>query len=181
MTNCKLTYMCNTRQSALISLCQLIETMLAGSTSVRTGIVGIGFRAASMLKRSGLIFRGITDGKNFIGGDEWFSTMWSFKNCALTKDLLHRVQGNLVFSWMWRIWSPRLPILVKSLLQKLHWNDCGVSSLWSKFSFRSLGTPFCSAGLTIVLILKKGKNILLKVSFGTILMQYLGVYMISQV
>lgn len=98
MTNCKLTYMCNTRQSALISLCQLIETMLAGSTSVRTGIVGIGFRAASMLKRSGLIFRGITDGKNFIGGDEWFSTMWSFKNCALTKDLLHRVQGNLVFS-----------------------------------------------------------------------------------
>ena len=98
MTNCKLTYLCNTRQSALISLCQLLETMLAGSTSVRTGIVGIGFRAASMLKRSGLIFRGITDGRNLIGDDEWLSTMWSFRSCALAKDLLHRAQGNLGFS-----------------------------------------------------------------------------------
>ena len=82
----------------IATVCQLLETMLAGSTSVRTGIVGIGFSAASMLKRSGLIFRGITDGINFTGEDEWLSTMWSFKNCALANDLLHRAQGNFGFS-----------------------------------------------------------------------------------
>ena len=41
--------------------------MLAGSTSVRTGILGIGFKLASMLNGSGLIDCGITDEILFIG------------------------------------------------------------------------------------------------------------------
>ena len=72
--------------------------------------------------------------------------------------------GNLAFSKY--VCSPRLPELVKPLLQKLHWNEFGVSSMNTTFLFRCLGTQFFSEGLTVVLILKKE----IEVSFSKVTM-----------
>ena len=129
--------------------------MLAGSTSVRTGILGIGFKLASMLNASGLIDWGIAGKIFLIGRERWSTLTCFFRKLSLVNDFWHNVHENLGFSWMRWIWSSRCPIVVKMLLQKLHGNGRAVSfSLGTICTISGSGMAFCNPRFTRESILK---------------------------